>query len=114
MVASSELDDRVLVAHLRRTAEAIAGRAAKYDESKARRAWLTWIRDGPAKSLGRQHRLSRVSTGWIPSGVGVAGQDLEATRSSDNESAESAAVDPQGGKFEEVVEDDVGHIEADL
>ena len=30
--------------------------------------WQMWVEEGPAKGLRRQHRMSRVAQGWIPSG----------------------------------------------
>jgi hypothetical protein len=29
--------------------------------------WEIWLSEGPAKGLSRQHKKSRVATGWIPS-----------------------------------------------
>ena len=29
-------------------------------------AWETWLCEGPAKGLSRQHKMSRTRTGWIP------------------------------------------------
>ncbi len=36
------------------------------------KSWSAWLHEGPAGGLGRQHRLSRVATGWIPVPIGVA------------------------------------------
>ena len=28
--------------------------------------WETWLTEGPAKGLSRQHKMSKTTTGWIP------------------------------------------------
>ena len=38
-----------------------------HDRRRAQTAWQHWLTQGPAKSLGRHHRMSRVAGGWIPS-----------------------------------------------
>ncbi len=35
-------------------------------------SWTTWLHEGPAAGLRRQHRMSRVASGWIPAPVGDA------------------------------------------
>ena len=45
-------------------AEAEAARAARL-------AWSSWLADGPAKGLRRQHRMSRTAIGWVPAHVAV-------------------------------------------
>ena len=62
------LEHRVLysihaVAQLSRTAED----ARKYDARQSTRKWLSWLHEGPAAGLGRQHQMPRVAGGWIPS-----------------------------------------------
>ena len=42
----------------------------KHDEQAACAAWLSWLQEGPSSGLGRQHQMSRVSQGWIPSKLG--------------------------------------------
>ena len=32
-----------------------------------RAAWTSWLEGGPAAGLRRQHFMSRVATGWVPS-----------------------------------------------
>ena len=66
------LDHRVLysihaVAQLSRTIGKIAEDARKYDARQSTRRWLSWLHEGPAAGLGRQHQMSRVAGGWIPS-----------------------------------------------
>ena len=29
--------------------------------------WVSWLQEGPARGLGRQHKMSRTAQGWIPS-----------------------------------------------
>eukprot|EP00969_Alexandrium_andersonii_P348178 15395888-Alexandrium_andersonii.AAC.1 len=69
MAASRGWRDRVWVNWLRATAELIAKRAVAYDCKRSDAAWASWLRDGPCKSLGRHHRLTRVASGWVPSPV---------------------------------------------
>ena len=49
-------------------------RFAEAAEAEADRAstarFLSWLHEGPAAGLGRQHKLPRVATGWIPSRTG--------------------------------------------
>ena len=55
------------VAQLSRAVSKIAEAAKKYDARQSTRRWLSWLHEGPAAGLGRQHHLSRVTGGWIPS-----------------------------------------------
>ena len=32
---------------------------------RTRASWTSWLREGPAKGLSRQHRMSRVAHGWV-------------------------------------------------
>ena len=32
----------------------------------SRNSWTSWLQEGPASGLGRQHRMSRTAIGWIP------------------------------------------------
>ncbi len=61
---------------LRRRLEASARENAAGHEralaSERRKLWSTWIRGGPCSGLGRQHRFSRVPSGWTPTKVGAA------------------------------------------
>ena len=36
-----------------------------------RKQWLEWIKGGPASGLGRQHKFTRTTHGWVPTRVGV-------------------------------------------
>ena len=66
------LDHRVLysihaVAQLSSAVGKIAEATRKYDARQATCSWLIWLHEGPAAGLGRQHQMSRVAGGWIPS-----------------------------------------------
>ena len=76
-VQLASLDCRVEVARLRVTAAAIAKRASEHDRQRRWRAWQSWLKEGPAQGLGRQHRMTRVAGGWVPSVVGVIPPDVE-------------------------------------
>ncbi len=57
----------------RRMAEAARHKAQLLERNLATRRkaeWESWLKDGPNHSLGRQHRFSRVQTGWIPTKIG--------------------------------------------
>jgi hypothetical protein len=69
-----DFQDKVKVHLLCRSAKAIAAVAHQHDDQAARVAWTSWLQEGPAKGLGRQHKMSRVAHGWIPSKVGDASQ----------------------------------------
>ena len=66
-VAKRNWDDRASVHWYRATAVVVAARAKDHDTRKSNVAWTKWLCDGPAKSLGRHHKLTRVATGWVPS-----------------------------------------------
>ena len=66
----TQLSDRGIVNWLRATTAVVASRATDHDASRARAAWVSWTAEGPAKSIGRLHRMSRVASGWVPSQVG--------------------------------------------
>ena len=70
------LDHQVLyslhaIAQLNRIVSKIAEAAKEYDARQSTRRWLNWLREGPAAGLGRQHHMSRVAGGWIPSRVAM-------------------------------------------
>lgn len=70
-VRRADLNDRRAVAQLLSTASIVADKATEHDDRRAQASWLSRSRDGPARGLGRQHRLSRVAEGWIPSALGA-------------------------------------------
>ena len=80
-VRGSDFTNRDVVAQRRLTAKLVATAAAIHDDRRAQAAWHTWIRDGPARGLGRQHRLSRITCGWIPSAAMLVGEPTDQARS---------------------------------
>ena len=66
------LMSRQYVVVIRLEAEQRARTASNHDLTSRRRSWRTWLQEGPAKGLGRQHRMSRTVGGWVPSPVGRA------------------------------------------
>ena len=56
--------------HWIRALSEVAGHKAKALAQRARNssrnAWISWLQEGPAAGLGRQHRMSRTAIGWIP------------------------------------------------
>jgi hypothetical protein len=69
------LDDPVHLAVLAATAENAAQRSIKEDLKRSSNSWRTWLKEGPASGLGRQHRMSRVATGWIAAATAQPCQD---------------------------------------
>ena len=69
------LGDRQIVVWLRATAVAIAKRTAAHDRAKSDAAWRSWMQEGPAKNVGKMHRMSRVQNGWIPSPLAKESSD---------------------------------------
>lgn len=53
--------------------ERIACVQAEAEEAAARRLanakWLTWLHEGPGDGIGRQHKMTRTSTGWIETAI---------------------------------------------
>ena len=83
------LHDRGQTDWIRRSASLITCKAIAYDAAMAQKAWKSWMNDGPGRSLGRLHSMTRTKTGWIPSMVARsadcedssmgAGEDMEPT-----------------------------------
>ena len=38
--------------------------------------WMKWINEGPAKGLGKQHRMTRTAAGWVTSDWGPSLQNI--------------------------------------
>ena len=93
------LDHRVLysihaVAQLNSTVSKIAEAARLYDAKQSTRSWLTWLHEGPAAGLGRQHQMSRVAGGWIPSRAAVVKGTDEARNDDPEHSWQNDLEDP--------------------
>ena len=103
LARATDLTVRTRVARLRATALAVAKRAADHDQKVSQRNWQSWLREGPAKGLGRQHKVSRVAGGWVPSAIGVVMEGPD------------QAVDPGegsrgGSEGDELEENDAGCV----
>ena len=59
--------DRARLGQLGAMAAVQAKRMTAAEAAAARVAFKSWLHEGPAAGLGRQHRFTRVSTGWVPS-----------------------------------------------
>ena len=96
------LRDRESLNWLRATAGLVASKTASYDKRQAEVAWSNWVLEGPARSLGRHHRMTKVAGGWIPSKVAPTAVD---------ETERSSGVDMHDGAIltgpEEISEDEV-------
>ena len=66
------LMNKQYVVWLRLDAQLRAKAVSRRDIDARRRSWQSWLQEGPAQGLGRQHRMSRVVGGWIPAPVGCA------------------------------------------
>ena len=89
LITLERLLDRVYLNWMRVAVAQAADKAARHDANAAQAAWSSWINDGPAKSLGRHHRMTKIQTGWIPSKFGKAERDDE----EDVDAAGDAGVD---------------------
>ena len=70
------------------------GTAAREEAAASTRSVLNhrrWLQEGAAKGLGRQHKMSRTATGWIPSRIG---RDTEVDEEND-EAWEDASITQQ-------------------
>ena len=74
-MAAKDFTCRQTVAALRIGAGQVAARAVGYDRQQAKAQSLSWLHEGPS-ALSRQHKLSRVATGWIPSQTAVIPTDI--------------------------------------
>ena len=77
---------------LRMEAVRLARAAAEGDIAARRRSWLSWLHEGPAAGIGRQHRMSRVAGGWIPSAVDHAAFDRKEDDDLQEDAAESVEL----------------------
>ena len=56
-------------------------------------AWMTWLQEGPAAGLRRQHQFTKVKTGWVESALlQETGNDDEATCVEDGVSLQQLAT----------------------
>ena len=97
IASGQDWHDRGRVNWLRATAILVAKLAKEYDIRRSNVSWTNWLREGPSKSLGRHHKLSRVATGWNPSPVAAQERDVEDTGSeiSDNEVTQDVLDDAE-------------------
>ena len=70
-ITAEVLASRERLSWFRATARLIADKAKQFDLAKSRASFLSWLHEGPAKTIGRLHQLTRVSSGWIPTPVGL-------------------------------------------
>jgi len=96
--ATVEPIDRAMLGQLGAVAAASAKRVAQQDARTSRNAFLTWLHEGPAAGLGRQHRFTRTSVGWTPSSMLPAaspGGDVDSLLDSPDDGREP---DPHDGE----------------
>ena len=77
---------------LRMEATRRARAAAEGYVAARRRSWLNWLHEGPSAGIGRQHTMSRVAGGWIPSVVDQAARDGVVDGDLQEDAAESAEL----------------------
>ena len=119
-ITATQLFDRAQVARLRVTAMLISKKAQQYDERASIVARESWLHEGPAKGLSKQHRLTRVAGGWIPTGIkhdvmtsaDLADDQARATAEQGEPDDENSAWRDDPGDLLE--EDDVGVIVGDV
>ena len=66
----SNLADRNWVLQVWLAVKNVAERTGAHDDRRRNLSWSSWLREGPARGLSRQHKMSRVSGGWVPAVVG--------------------------------------------
>ena len=53
--------------------EEVAVKQAEKEEAASSKAatvtWVSWLHEGPAAGLGRQHQMSKVAQGWMPTAM---------------------------------------------
>ena len=72
-VTSTALQSQHWATMLLEVATSMAQRHTDADVHRSRASWITWLNDGPAAGLRKQHAMSRVAVGWIPSTQGRCG-----------------------------------------
>ena len=63
------LETPAWVAILERVARMQAESQEAEASRMARARWISWLNDGPSAGLGRQHKMSRVAIGWVPTAI---------------------------------------------
>ena len=105
LLTIDRLDNRAQVTRLRTEAVEAANRVAGQDDRAAQASWRSWLHEGPGCGIGRQHRMSRTATGWVPSAVGDAGFHLvyddngEAQNDDDIEDGKAELFADDGGRL---------------
>ena len=51
--------------------------------ARAQAKFAKWVQEGPAKGLGRQHKLSRIANGWVPNQTAPEYEEEEAGTAGD-------------------------------
>jgi hypothetical protein len=101
-VTRPRLFDRAAVAALRTFARAAAEEGVRRDAAASYAAWRSWLQEGPGRGLRRQHRLSRIATGWAASPVAPSGSPFAAEDSDTSEARRACrrgcAVAPLGAQ----------------
>jgi hypothetical protein len=66
-ITMTQLGNEHVVRMLRDAALQMAVKAEAQADAAATANFRSWLNDGPARGLGRQHKFSRTRVGWIPS-----------------------------------------------
>ena len=67
MVNWQGISSKMMAIPIMRAVAGVCDKAHDHDAHASRIRWLNWMQEGPARGLGRQHRMSRCATGWIAS-----------------------------------------------
>ena len=95
-VPPAALASKASVAWLRATALAISRKTAEHDRRRAQASWESWLVEGPARGIRRQHALTRVDSGWIPSVVAEV-DDVDPAEQGETEIEEWLQLEAAGG-----------------
>ena len=69
------IESQVMVTALTDVAVCMSDKMMQKTQLASRASWVSWVNDGPASGLRRQHRMSRVAIGWVRSKCLAADHD---------------------------------------
>ena len=65
-LSTSMLQNHLWTQMIRKVAGEMVSTLETEINDRSRADWETWIAEGPARGLSRQHKMSKTATGWIP------------------------------------------------
>jgi len=109
--------DRIKLGQLGAVSASCAKKVAQQDARVSRAAFCTWIHEGPAAGLGRQHRFTRTSVGWTPSSLLPCASPVDGSDSLLDGPDDERQMDPHDGErllqSEPAAPDDIDDLQDD-